>query len=527
MTINFKRINTKFLIIPLSLIMLSGVNNSIQAMDENYGNENNVSTNNNNNIINNNKLKEHIKFSDFKKLVKLLSKYDSVNENDKKEIYRKCTDFIKLLPQFIQNDASNINFEIKFCKFIYYLKNELTKLKESKDYNKDTNRDVIVSRYKNIISNAGEQIGIKMRMYYWLDEINKNDVLNTIDRIINIINNINDSNDSFDSYIENSIELDDSYFEEEFFSNNIKFCSNEFCLNFLLDYSYFMYLFDHYITDDVCKRAYKNFLKILNDYYSKNFNKDEYKKILRVMLSNCLICDFPFGRYENEFKNYTRSTYYVRDIIHFLIEELAKIEYTAGMRMPVKTISDKIINDSMLPCIKKAALQFRDLMILKHNREILKHNKIILELEKSENEDKYKLQYSQHRIESLYSDIQYNIIEIPDLINNVFNNERGIHIINMLYNINDIVHKATKELRKEEVMDTFSKKAKVGDKKITSKYIVKIINDYAGKDNNSKDNDRREFLVKIAYPKSSVMKQEVNKNNENKEVNINNKNENK
>ena len=153
--------------------------------------------------------------------------------------------------------------------------------------------------------------------------------------------------------------------------------------------------------------------------------------------------------------------------------------------------------------------------LLSMDREITKDSRIIiLELEKSENkeDDQYELQASQQTMRDLCSTLQYNILEIPDLINNRLNNEKEIHIINRLYDIDNIVHKATKELRKEEVMDTFSKKSK-----INSKYIVKQINDFTR--NSSVVN-----LTKYTHP---VVKQKVNENNESEEVTINNESEKK
>ena len=115
MIINFKKINLKFLIIPLSLIVLGGINNNIQAMDDNYGKKNPVDINNNNSTVNTNRLKEEIRFSDFKELLGSLAYYNCCSKDYKRKIYKKFANIINLLPQFIKNDTSSTT-SYELCK---------------------------------------------------------------------------------------------------------------------------------------------------------------------------------------------------------------------------------------------------------------------------------------------------------------------------------------------------------------------------------------------------------------------------
>ena len=492
MAINFKKITPKFSMVPLILIVFSGINNNIKAMDDNYGQENTININNN--VTNRNKLKEYVDFSEFQTFIRSFDDYHYREEN-----YTKCVGFFKLLPQFIKNDTNSISFNDRYRKFANDLKNELIELKNSKSYEKK-NYAKIAPQARIIIRKFGRQFGINMQRL--IDKTENGGICHLIDGII-----------SYDF---------GNYNEADCFS----YCSNEICLNYLLDYSCFVQFFSNVWK---ATSAYKNFLKTLRKYYSENCNKNEYTKILRIMLNNCLMYVFranpnfveiaeriyckKFDEHFNYlFYDYKKNPYSIDcddkpyiygivfndrynenkdicdeilgNIIPLIIGELARVEYNnyPNISMPVTTISDKIMNESIMPCIKKCILRLCDSLSLRYKDEILKQNQIVLKLGKSENKaDQDKVQKAQETIKKLCNVLQNEMPELTKYLDNKLNNERIITHFKQILEVSDIVHIATKYLRKEETINTFKRKFvnNNGDQKIKSKYIIKNINDYA------------------------------------------------
>ena len=127
---------------------------------------------------------------------------------------------------------------------------------------------------------------------------------------------------------------------------------------------------------------------------------------------------------------------------------------------------------------------------------------------------------NEERVQQLTKDwpesIKY-LVQLTSQVNKALDDKVVISKIRKQLEIDNEVYKATKELRKEELMNTFSKKVKVGNAKIKSKDVVKEINDF------TKDNR----VVKIMQYTLPVVKQKVNENNESEEVTINNESEKK
>ena len=515
MAINLKRINTKFLIIPLSVIVLGGINNSIQAMDDDYGHENPVNTNNNN-IINTNKLKEKIKFSDFKDFVNLLYQYNNYyyygREKDKEKITKQCTDIISLLPQFIQNDINIIN-SYEICK----------KQHSEQKYTKDS------------------MISYEMCLHYLLNF-----------RCFCML-----EQDFHESSSEYNVFLGELYD----YLNKIKnFNKDEYERILIIMLNNFSYCFLRACTYD--ESGFSDYYKLA---FQDSDSHNSYHDFFKYFVCNNPFYESDYARYNNGHDN--RAITMMKTEIMYIVGKLAEIEYNnlPSMSMPINTISDKIMNNLIMPCIKKSVFE---LLYSYCKNEISKRTKIIEEsieffedkknewgklyniyyinknfcmkkideLEKFIQQEKQELDklpkdfelkkmieqvtLNEERVQQLTKDwpesIKY-LVQLTSQVNKALDDKVVISKIRKQLEIDNEVYKATKELRKEELMNTFSKKVKVGNAKIKSKDVVKEINDF------TKDNR----VVKIMQYTLPVVKQKVNENNESEEVTINNESEKK
>ena len=491
MAIDFNKINPKFLIISLSLIVFGGINNNIQAMDDDYDKKNSMNANNNNNIINTNKLKEEIKFSDFKDFVNLLFEYDNYyyygREKDEEKIKKQCTDIISLLPQFIQNNTNRItSYEI--CK------KQHSEQKDTKD----------------------SMISYEMCLHYLLNF-----------RCFCMLDwNFHRSSSEYNAFLR----ILYSYL------NNIKdLKKDEYKKILIIMLNNFSYCFLR-----SCPYDESGFL----DYYKLAFqDSDSHNRYHEFF--KYFVCNNPF--YEGDYARYNngddRAITMMKKEIMYIVGKLAKIEYNndPSISMPVSTISDRIMNDLIMPYIKKSVFELLYSYCKDEISEKIKRIKEFigdLEYRKDKLVESYIIFYKNlymKRIKELEESIQQEnqelealpkdselrqmiektslgkekevkeltkywpesvkyLVQLTSKVTKALDDKVVMSRIREQLEIDNAVYKATKELRKEELMNTFCK----------SKYNVAEINSFTG-------NDRVVESAKYTRP---VVKQEVNKNNE-------------